>query len=279
VDLARGFEWTKPQTLRVDPRPEATFWSGAPVTAGAVQAGMELLRRLVPFAASLLRGVQAEATDDWTLTFRVDGPAPGLPLAQASEDLYVHNAGAFPADALASAADWRSADLTGFFPVTQFEPKTRAVLERNERYWSVRPRMAHIRIDEVPDINTRTLAALSGEAHVVGWISTQGARQVDRSRDVRVELPQVIGPVVVLAALDLGALLLAISSLSFLGLAAQPPTPEWGAMLAEGRRSFLEYQHLMVFPRGAIFLAALAFSLLGEGTRDLLDPRGAGRRL
>jgi Binding-protein-dependent transport system inner membrane component len=176
VDLARGFEWTKPQTLRVDLRPEATFWSGAPVTAGAVQAGMERLRRLVPFAASLLRG-------------------------------------------------------------------------------------------------------LSGEAHVVGWISTQGARQVDRSRDVRVELPQVIGPVVVLAALDLGALLLAISSLSFLGLGAQPPTPEWGAMLAEGRRSFLEYQHLMVFPGGAIFLAALAFSLLGEGTRDLLDPRGAGRRL
>jgi peptide/nickel transport system permease protein len=48
-------------------------------------------------------------------------------------------------------------------------------------------------------------------------------------------------------------------------------------MLAEGRRSFLEHQHLMIFPGAAIFLAALAFSLLGEGARDLLDPRGAAR--
>ena len=94
---------------------------------------------------------------------------------------------------------------------------------------------------------------------------------------VRAVLPQVLGPVLVLAALDVGALLLAISALSFLGLGAQPPTPEWGVMLAEGRRSFLEHQHLMLFPGGAIFLAALAASLLGEGARDLLDPRGATR--
>jgi peptide/nickel transport system permease protein len=90
---------------------------------------------------------------------------------------------------------------------------------------------------------------------------------------VRAVLPQVIGPVVVLAALDLGALLLAISALSFLGLGAQPPVPEWGVMLAEGRRFFLEHQHLMVFPGAAIFLAALGFNLVGEGLRDVLDPQ------
>jgi peptide/nickel transport system permease protein len=92
---------------------------------------------------------------------------------------------------------------------------------------------------------------------------------------VRAVLPQVLGPVVVLASLDLGALLLAISGLSFLGLGAQPPLPEWGVMLAEGRRYFLEHQHLMVFPGAAIFLAALAFTLVGEGLRDALDPHGA----
>jgi peptide/nickel transport system substrate-binding protein len=193
VDLARGLEWAEPQTLRVDLRPEATFWSGAPVTAGAVLEGLERLRRLVPYAASLLKGVQVEPAGDWTLLFRADAPAPGLPLALASEYLYVHNAGAYPADGKASAGDWRSADLTGFFRVASFEPKTRALLERNERYWGVRPRMARIRIDEVADINTRTLAALSGEAHVVRWISTQGARQVDRSRDMRVEVPPLLG--------------------------------------------------------------------------------------
>jgi peptide/nickel transport system permease protein len=93
----------------------------------------------------------------------------------------------------------------------------------------------------------------------------------------RAVLPQVLGPVVVLAALDVGALLLAISALSFLGLGAQPPTPEWGVMLAEGRRSFMEHQHLMVFPGAAIFVAALAFSLFGEGLRDVLDPHGASQ--
>jgi peptide/nickel transport system permease protein len=85
----------------------------------------------------------------------------------------------------------------------------------------------------------------------------------------------VVGPIIVLAALDLGALLLTISALSFLGLGAQPPTPEWGVMLSEGRRYFLEYQHLMVFPGVAIFLAALGFNLLGEGIRDWLDPHAA----
>ena len=94
---------------------------------------------------------------------------------------------------------------------------------------------------------------------------------------VRAVLPQVAGPIAVMAALDVGALLLSISALSFLGLGAQPPAPEWGVMLAEGRRFFMEYQHLMVFPGAAIFVAALAFSLFGEGLRDVLDPHGASQ--
>jgi peptide/nickel transport system permease protein len=94
---------------------------------------------------------------------------------------------------------------------------------------------------------------------------------------VRAVLPQVAGPVAVLASLDLGTLLLTLSALSFLGLGAQPPIPEWGVMLAEGRRFFLEHQHLMIFPGAAIFLAALAFNLLGEGLRNLLDPHDAAQ--
>lgn len=193
VDLARAFEWLDPLTLRVDLRPEATFWSGTPATAGAVLEGLERLRRLVPFSASLLRGVRIEPEGEWTLFFRSDTPAPGLPLALASEYLYVHHAPAFPANSTAAATDWRTADLTGFFKVVSFEPKVRAVLERDEQYWGARPRMARIRIDEVADINTRTLAALSGEAHIVRWISPQSARQVDRGRDMVVETPPLLG--------------------------------------------------------------------------------------
>ena len=91
---------------------------------------------------------------------------------------------------------------------------------------------------------------------------------------VREVLPQVLGPVVVLATLDLGKLLLALSSLSFLGLGAQPPTPEWGLMLAEGRAYFMEAPAMMIFPGLMIFATALGFNLLGEGLRDVLNPRG-----
>lgn len=89
-------------------------------------------------------------------------------------------------------------------------------------------------------------------------------------------LPNVIGPVIVLATLELGTLLLAISGLSFLGLGAQPPTPEWGSMLNDGRRLFISAPQLMLYPGAAISLAVLGFNLLGDGLRDVLDPRLKG---
>lgn len=85
-------------------------------------------------------------------------------------------------------------------------------------------------------------------------------------------LPKVMGPVVVLAALELGSLIIWISSLSFLGLGAQPPSPEWGAMLSDGRDFFLVAPHLMFFPGLMIFLTVFALVLIGEGLRDVLDP-------
>jgi peptide/nickel transport system permease protein len=89
-------------------------------------------------------------------------------------------------------------------------------------------------------------------------------------------LPNVVPPVVVLATLEMGGLLLSISSLSFLGLGAQPPTPEWGTMLNQARPFFQSHPHLMIAPGVAITLTVLAFNLLGDGLRDALDPR-AGR--
>lgn len=86
-------------------------------------------------------------------------------------------------------------------------------------------------------------------------------------------LPNCLAPLLVLGTLSLGSAILFTSALSFLGLGAQPPLPEWGAMLAEGREASLRYPHLMVFPGAAIALAVLGVNLLGDGLRDALDVR------
>jgi ABC-type dipeptide/oligopeptide/nickel transport system permease subunit len=85
--------------------------------------------------------------------------------------------------------------------------------------------------------------------------------------------PNIVAPVIVWTTLDTGVMLLAVSSLSFLGLGVRPPAAEWGAMLADGR-SYLDHApQMMFFPGAAIFLTVLGLNLLGDGLRDALDPR------
>jgi peptide/nickel transport system permease protein len=86
-------------------------------------------------------------------------------------------------------------------------------------------------------------------------------------------VPSVLAPVIVLTTLGLGNALLVAATLSFLGLGAQPPTPEWGAMLSQGREFIFGYWWIATFPGVAILLAVIGANLLGEGMRDLLDPR------
>ncbi len=90
-------------------------------------------------------------------------------------------------------------------------------------------------------------------------------------------LPNVMPSVIVLATLELGSLMLAISGLSFLGLGAQSPTPEWGTMLSDGRLFFLNAPQLMMYPGIAITLVVLGCNLLGDGLGDALDPRHRSR--
>ena len=82
----------------------------------------------------------------------------------------------------------------------------------------------------------------------------------------------ILGPFVVLATLDMGSIILGISGLNFLGLGAQPPTPEWGAMLNDARPFLQSAPQLLLCPGVAIVLVALGFNLLGDGLRDVLDP-------
>lgn len=86
-------------------------------------------------------------------------------------------------------------------------------------------------------------------------------------------LPNILGPVLVITTLELGVILLAVSGLSFLGLGVKPPAAEWGAMLSEGRTYLSRAPQMMFYPGGAIFLMVLGFNLLGDGLRDVLDPR------
>ncbi len=85
--------------------------------------------------------------------------------------------------------------------------------------------------------------------------------------------PNILGPIIVIASLDVGWIILGIAGLSFLGLGAQPPTPEWGAMLNSARPHLQTAPRLLLLPGAAIFVAVLGFNLLGDGLRDLLDPR------
>jgi len=101
-----------------------------------------------------------------------------------------------------------------------------------------------------------------------------------RSALMREVLPNVAGPVLVLATLGLGTAILLLAGLSFLGLGAQPPHPEWGAMVATGTQYF-QYWWMGTFPGLAIFTAVMAFNFLGDSLRDVFDPRTAqeGRRV
>ena len=90
------------------------------------------------------------------------------------------------------------------------------------------------------------------------------------TRDI---LPNIFGPIIVYATLSLGDSILGAAVLSFLGLGAQPPIPEWGAMLNEAQRYITRAPYLSIFPGMAIFLTVLGFNLFGDGLRDIIDPK------
>ena len=125
-----------------------------------------------------------------------------------------------------------------------------------------------------------------GHARIIRGV-TLGARQMEYvtaaraagAGNLRIILrhitPNILGPIVVIASLDVGWIILGIAGLNFLGLGAQPPTPEWGAMLNDARPHLQTEPRLLLLPGMAIFVAVLGFNLLGDGLRDLLDPRTA----
>lgn len=90
---------------------------------------------------------------------------------------------------------------------------------------------------------------------------------------VRHLLPNILGPLIVQVSLSMASAVLAEATLSFLGLGVQPPTPSWGSMLNDARGYLSQAPYMAMFPGLAIFVAVLAFNLIGDGLRDALDPR------
>lgn len=113
-------------------------------------------------------------------------------------------------------------------------------------------------------------------------LSVRGLEYVQASRALgaadprilaRAILPNIAGPIIVTASLGLATAILDAAGLSFLGLGAQPPIPEWGSMLSQGRELVLVAPWVLTAPGVAVFLAVLGFNLVGDALRDLLDPR------
>lgn len=92
-------------------------------------------------------------------------------------------------------------------------------------------------------------------------------------------MPNILGPIVVTAALDVGAMIMNLAGLSYLGLGVVPPTPEWGSMMSEGRSMLQTSPWVVLAPGLAIFITVIIFNLLGDTVRDILDPKQTRRTL
>ena len=103
------------------------------------------------------------------------------------------------------------------------------------------------------------------------------AARITGSSNVRIMIkqivPNILSPIIVDTTLRIGGCILMISSLSFIGLGVQPPTPEWGSMLSAGRQYIREFYPIVVFPSLAIMMTLFGFNLFGDGLRDAMDPK------
>ena len=116
-------------------------------------------------------------------------------------------------------------------------------------------------------------------ARSLDYVTAARAIGVGRIRIMLTQiLPNIVGPILVVATLGVAYAILTEASLSFLGLGAQPPTPSWGGMLSTAREQLFTAPWISIFPGVAIFVTVLGLNLLGDGLRDVLDPRTTRRR-
>ncbi len=137
----------------------------------------------------------------------------------------------------------------------------------------LRNTMLAVGIFSVPVFVRITRASILSVRELEYVHAARAAGNSDRRILFRHMLPNCLAPLLVQATFRVATSILTAASLSFIGLGAQPPSPEWGAMLATGRVNLYIAPHVTLYPGLAIFVTVLAFNLLGDGLRDLLDPR------
>ncbi len=116
-------------------------------------------------------------------------------------------------------------------------------------------------------------------ARTMDYVKAARSLGYGRMRVMFVEiLPNIIGPILVIATLGVAGAILLEASLSFLGLGVQPPTPSWGGMLSAAREQLFTAPWISIFPGLAIFITVLGLNLLGDGLRDILDPHTASQK-
>lgn len=118
---------------------------------------------------------------------------------------------------------------------------------------------------------TRSLASSIREKNYIEQARFGGASESQIM--FKYVLPNLISPIVIMATLDIGMMMMSLAGLSFLGLASQPPMPEWGYMINESRQYMQTAPWLMIYPGMALLIVVVVFNLLGDSLRDILDPK------
>jgi len=124
----------------------------------------------------------------------------------------------------------------------------------------------------------RVTYGLAAAERAKPYIEAARLAGISSGRLVRVHvMPNIVQSLIVMGTLGFSSAILSAAGLSFLGLGVQPPSPEWGAILASGRNYITKAPWVLIFPGAAICLTVLSFNLIGDGLRDLVDPRRKGR--
>ncbi|KAF5054121.1 Glutathione transport system permease protein GsiD [anaerobic digester metagenome] len=118
---------------------------------------------------------------------------------------------------------------------------------------------------------TRSLASSIREKSYIEQARFGGATEIQIM--FKYVLPNLITPIIIMATLDIGMMMMSLAGLSFLGLASQPPAPEWGYMINESRQYMQTAPWMMIYPGIALLIVVIVFNLLGDSLRDILDPK------
>lgn len=160
--LAQGAKMIDANTWEIELRPEARFWSGAPVTARAVVDSLERSRRLDMKALPYVDGIVFSAISEYTVRAVTRTSNLNVPMNLSYAQLVIHNT-----DKQYTYTGIDTADYTGMYKISDFSPRRRMTYGINENYWGKKPEIQKIVQEEISDADARALAALSGRYHVV----------------------------------------------------------------------------------------------------------------